>query len=147
MPNFAGFDDLPSCSSFLWIDELEFGPDGSLYILATSSGSDAIFRLDSQNNLIHVAGCGAAEADGLPADQVHLYDAIGMAFDSNGRIFVAERSMSYHPNLRMIDTDGTITTVRDEYDVNDITHMSMGPGDELYLLGRFPDVMVKLKNK
>lgn len=78
-------------------DDIEFGPDGRLYIAA--QGNNAIRAVDLDTGTIEtVAGNGqpcsgqpdTQPEEGVPADQVQLCGPSGVAFDPDGNLYIAD---------------------------------------------------------
>jgi hypothetical protein len=71
--------------------DIAFGPDGDLYI--ADQGNSCIRAVDLDTGIIRtVAGNGTAgySGDGGPATEAHLNRPAGIAFDSNGDLFVVD---------------------------------------------------------
>ena len=79
---------------------------GNLYIV--DSSNHRIRKVDSTGTITTVAGTGESgfSGDGGPASQARLYFPRGVAVDSAGNLYIADRS-----RIRKIDSTGTITTV------------------------------------
>ena len=87
---------------------LAFGPDGQLYV--SDFSGNHVFRLEADGSLTVVAGNGVSgfSGDGGPAVAAQLREPAGLAFDAEGNLLIAD----HHGNrIRMVDADGTITTV------------------------------------
>jgi len=101
---------------------LAFDAQGNLYI--SDHGNDAIRKVDMQTGIITtVAGVGPADTwvkgawvpgvqskggDGGPATQAVLESPVGLTFDTQGNLYIADRD---HDAIRKVDTNGIITTV------------------------------------
>jgi DNA-binding CsgD family transcriptional regulator len=82
--------------------------DGSVYIADTNN--HRVRKIDHAGNIVTVAGTGSPGfgGDGGPAISAQLDEPGGLAFDAQGRLFIAD---SANNRIRMIDTAGVITTV------------------------------------
>ena len=86
------------------------GPDGSIY-LAEAAWND-VRRVSPSGIISTFAGkpntTGTYGGDGGAATQADLHDPEGLAVDSAGRVYISD-----HQNyrIRMVDTNGTISTV------------------------------------
>lgn len=81
---------------------------GSLYIADTEN--DAIRKVDANGTITTVAGTGTPgySGDGGPAAEAQLRTPIGLAFDAQGNLYIAD---SANQRIRRIDPNGIITTV------------------------------------
>ncbi len=74
------------------IKDLEFGPDGRLYVCDTDN--NRIRAIDLKTGTVDtVAGSGKqghAEADGVAAKSLELYRPLGIAFDGKGALYIAD---------------------------------------------------------
>ncbi len=84
-------------------------PFGNGYLVADSTGH-RIWRVDATDRATPFAGAGTAgyAGDGGPATDALLDEPLGVAVDSGGRVYVAERG---NRAVRVIRPDGTITTL------------------------------------
>ena len=84
------------------------GPDGSLYIADT--GNHRIRMVDRNGIITTVAGTGEPgfSGDGGPATQAQLVRPMGLVFDPEGNLYIWDEG---NRRIRMIDRNGTITTV------------------------------------
>ena len=80
--------------------------DGSFYV---SSGSE-VFRVSSTGIISTLAGNGLTgfAGDGGPATSAELGNAIGLATDSSGSVYIAD---SANNRIRKVSSSGTITTI------------------------------------
>jgi len=92
---------------------LAFGPDGIFYF--SDHGNNRVRRLERDGTVRTVAGSGPAGVgqgsfggDGGPATSATLQEPWGIAFDSKGNLYIADRD---NDRIRRVDTDGTISTV------------------------------------
>lgn len=92
---------------------IAFGPDGLLYF--ADHGNNRIRRIEPDGTISTVAGSGPAgvnrgsfSGDGGPAAAATLKEPWGIAFDSNGNLYIADRD---NDRIRMVDRRGVITTV------------------------------------
>jgi sugar lactone lactonase YvrE len=90
---------------------LALDPHGNLYVIT----GDSRVRMITSDGIIHlVAGTGTgtglnrAQGDGGPAVNATLNEPGGVAFDSQGNVYIADTS---NARLRKIDTSGIITTI------------------------------------
>ncbi|MHC1685848.1 MAG: DUF4073 domain-containing protein [Clostridiaceae bacterium] len=80
---------------------------GNIYIADTLN--NRIRKVDATSgNISTVAGGGAEIGDGGPATSAQLYQPHGVAVDSSGNIYIADR-LNYC--IRKVDTSGNISTV------------------------------------
>ncbi|MDD5309983.1 MAG: hypothetical protein PHU25_21915, partial [Deltaproteobacteria bacterium] len=128
----------------IYMTQLEFGPDGDLYIAAGSLNRSAVFKVDKNNGLHLVAGCGNP-ADGIgngpDAKQAWLHYLTDLAIDSQGNIFLAEGDGAMRNRIRRVDASGGISTLPDipnnpaDHSIAiNFTYLAIGPNDELYTL-------------
>src|SRR5437867_9947875 len=88
------------------------GPDGALY--ATDCAAARIYRVSPGGVVTVFAGSGPGSfdngysGDGGPAIDAHFACPVGLTFDAQGNLFVADHLNSV---IRMIDTAGIVTTV------------------------------------
>ena len=87
---------------------LDFDAGGNLYV--AEGDGHRIRRVSPDGIITTVAGTGAAGYNGdlIPATSAQLADPHGVVVDGSGRLFVAD---SDNHRIRMIETDGTISTV------------------------------------
>jgi sugar lactone lactonase YvrE len=92
---------------------LAFAPDGLLYV--SDHGNNRIRRIEPDLTVRTVAGSGQAginlgsfSGDGGPATAATLQEPWGIAFDSKGNLYIADRD---NDRVRRVGVDGTITTV------------------------------------
>jgi hypothetical protein len=97
---------------------LAFDRVGNLFV--ADHGNNAIRRIDRSGIVTTVAGqgpyatgpwtpgVGKRAGDGGPATQAVLDSPVGIAFDSHGNLYIADRE---HEAIRMVDTNGIISTV------------------------------------
>jgi myo-inositol-hexaphosphate 3-phosphohydrolase/sugar lactone lactonase YvrE len=87
---------------------LDFDAAGNLYV--AEGDGHRVRRIALDGIITTVAGTGAAGYNGdlIPATTAQLADPHGVVVDGSGRLFVAD---SDNHRIRMIDTDGTISTV------------------------------------
>lgn len=81
---------------------------GNLYVADT--WADSIRKIDSNGNIVTVAGTGAEghSGDGGPASEARLDKPRGVATDAAGNLYVAD---SDNHRIRRVDVSGTITTI------------------------------------
>lgn len=88
---FAGDNGAPLSASLNTPADIEFGPDGRLYIADT--GNHAVRVVDFEADLIStIAGTGTMgfSGDGGPATSAHLAIPQGLGFDAAGDLFIAD---------------------------------------------------------
>ena len=85
-----------------------FDSSGNLFITETSN--NRIRKVDTSGNISTAAGTGTAgfSGDGGPATSAQLKNPTGVAVDSSGNLFIADRTNN---RIRKVDTSGNITTV------------------------------------
>ena len=86
---------------------LALDKDGNLYI-AETGGSSRIMKVDKNGESSVFAGGGSTLGDGEPATQARLGRPVGLAFDKDGNLYIAD--LDNH-RIRKVDTNGIITTV------------------------------------
>jgi sugar lactone lactonase YvrE len=93
---------------------LAFDAAGNLYIADTGSLSfspgSRVRKVDKAGKITTVAGIGEGDftGDGGPATSANLLNPAGMAFDTQGNLYIAD---SGNDRIRKVDQDGIITTV------------------------------------
>jgi uncharacterized protein (TIGR03437 family) len=91
---------------------LAIGPDGSLYISDTFN--QQVRRVSPNGVITAFAGLGfdntdqAFGGDGGPAAEASLFQPAGLAFDSNGNLYIADE---YNNRIRKVAPGGIITTI------------------------------------
>jgi myo-inositol-hexaphosphate 3-phosphohydrolase len=87
---------------------LDFDAGGNLYV--AEGDGHRVRRIALDGTITTVAGTGTAGYNGdlIPATSAQLTDPHGVVVDGSGRLFVAD---SDNHRIRMIETDGTISTV------------------------------------
>jgi sugar lactone lactonase YvrE len=93
-------------ASFMSVEDVAAGPDGSIYI--ADNRDYRIRRVDPSGTITTYVGNGANgnSGDGGPATETELVNIEGMTFDTAGRLVVADGC-----RLRRVDSDGIITTI------------------------------------
>ena len=93
---------------FTLVDGITVGPKGNIYISHRSQNK--IRKIDKNGIVSTIAGNGHAKfsGDGGPAVNSSLNFPAGLAFDSKGNLFIADRN---NHRIRKIDLNGIITTV------------------------------------
>jgi sugar lactone lactonase YvrE len=108
--NSAGFHNSPggtenaSAARLISPEGLAVGPDGAVYV--SDYLTNRVFRLRPDGSLVVVAG-GGVNSDG-PATKANLAHPAGLAFDVQGRLYIAD---NLGGAIRRIDSRGTISTV------------------------------------
>jgi sugar lactone lactonase YvrE len=107
---------------------LALDDNGDLYI--SDIGAHAVFKLDRQGALTVIAGTGEAgySGDGGPAVKARLHAPHDLAFDSEGRLLIAD---TYNHRIRRIDRHGVITTVAGNGSAPNTGYGSAAPKDTL----------------
>jgi RHS repeat-associated protein len=119
------------------MSDMEFGPDGSLYMLTQKiAESSAVFKIDENGNVTWIAGCGTNTDDTAIAQEAKLQNVGGMSVDSRGQIYLA-RAHNDVKWLKRVGTDGVLKTVFKDDDilVDTLVDLKIGPDDEIYWLG------------
>ena len=101
-------DGGPALSARLRVPaNLEFDNDGNLYI--ADRENHRVRKVDANGIITTVAGNGKAgySGDGGPADQASLNLPSGLAVDSKGNLYIADRS---NDRIRKVSKDGVIST-------------------------------------
>jgi trimeric autotransporter adhesin len=89
--------------------DLVFSPDGNLYVSVFSVTGSTILRIDASGAVSTRAGGGSlAYGDNGAANQARLNHPAGVAVDSSGNLYIADRDNN---RIRRVSTDGTIVTV------------------------------------
>ncbi len=98
----------PTASSLYAPAAVAMSPDGSLYIADTYN--HRVRKIDHGGAIVTVAGTGLEgfSGDGGPASAAQLALPAGLAFDRDGRLYIADTA---NDRIRMVSGDGTITTV------------------------------------
>jgi hypothetical protein len=107
---------------------LAFGPDGYLYFV----DNNRIRKINSQGNLVTVAGGGAGITDGIAATNELLVSPNSLAFDAHSNLFLADEGPYYEGRVCKVDAQGIFTTAADEYRVNGL---ATDPAGNVYLAG------------
>jgi sugar lactone lactonase YvrE len=82
---------------------------GNLFI--ADSGNNRIRKIDPQGNVTTVAGTGqqgAQDGPGGPGGTAELWNPVGIAFDFQGNLYIAD---SGNNRIRKLDISGNVTTV------------------------------------
>lgn len=90
-PAYAGDGGDPLLASLDHPADIEFGPDGRLYI--ADAGNNAVRAVNFANNrIVTVAGTGVAgfSGDGGPAKSARLDNPQGIGFDADGQLYIAD---------------------------------------------------------
>jgi len=92
---------------------LAIAPDGLFYL--ADHGNNRVRRIERDLTIRTIAGSGQAgvnlgsfSGDGGPATAATLQEPWGIAFDSKGNLYIADRD---NDRVRRVGTDGTISTV------------------------------------
>lgn len=87
---------------------MAIGPDGNLYIADT--GNNRIRMVDGDGIITTTAGTGEEgfSGDGGQAAEAELNEPVGLAFDSEGSLYIWDTG---NFRIRKVDRDGIITTV------------------------------------
>ncbi len=91
-------------ASLCYIDDLEVGPDGAVYITQRQH----ILRIDPNGAITRVAGGGRQWADVGKATAVEVCWATGLALSAQGGLYFVDREVGV---VRYVGTDGQISTV------------------------------------
>lgn len=89
--------------------KIALGPDGELYIADTNN--HVVRMVDGSGNIHTVAGTGqnpGFSGDGGPATSGLLRNPSDVATDARGHLYIAD---TFNHCIRMVDSDGVITTV------------------------------------
>ncbi|MGQ0668406.1 MAG: NHL domain-containing protein, partial [Actinomycetota bacterium] len=102
------------------------GPDGKLYF--SDGHNHRVRRIEPDGTIITVAGTGEAgeTGDGGPATQAQILHPRGLVFDKEGRLYIGTHGGS---RIRMIDTDGVISTVVE----SDGQNLDLSADGDLYI--------------
>ncbi len=105
---FGGDGGLATGSNLSRPTGLAADEDGNVWI--ADQLNNRIRKVDASGIITTVAGSGPADfgGDGGPAIEAQLNQPLGVAVDRLGRVYIADTSNN---RIRMIDTDGIITTV------------------------------------
>ena len=90
------------------MDDIEFSPDGELYILGTNTHK--VRKITKDGKIVTVAGKGYGGffGDGGPATKAMLKNPAAITFDSKGNMFIADMGNN---RIRKVDQKGSITTL------------------------------------
>lgn len=79
-------------------------------VLIAESANHIVRRIEDDGTLVTIAGSGVRgfSGDGGPATEARLNHPEGLFVDKRGRLFIAD---SFNHVVRVVDTDGTISTV------------------------------------
>ncbi|HZZ85961.1 MAG TPA: hypothetical protein VFE30_15605 [Anaeromyxobacteraceae bacterium] len=106
-------EGLPATQLCLGVDDLAFGPDGSLYVTdyrrdATFTERARVLRIGPDGLAHAVAGTGLAgfSGDGGPAAAAQIERTYGLAFGPDGALYLLSQG-----RLRRIDPSGIIVTI------------------------------------
>ncbi len=93
---------------FTLVDGIAIGPKGNIYISHRSQ--NRIRKIDQNGIVTTISGNGRAgfSGDEGPAINASLNFPAGLAFDSTGNLYIADRN---NHRVRKIDPDGIITTI------------------------------------
>jgi uncharacterized protein (TIGR03437 family) len=99
-------------------------------------GDRIVYRIDSAGNPVAFAGGGnpiTGKGDGGPATQARIVSPLGLAFDSQGNLLIAEAgdARSTSGSLRKVTPPGTISTLAGNLDYP--VGVATGPGDNAYV--------------
>tara|TARA_B100000609_G_C17221615_1_gene440503 strand:- start:3403 stop:4638 length:1236 start_codon:yes stop_codon:yes gene_type:complete len=102
----SGFKDGPSAQA-LFFDPVRLTLDSSGNIYVADMGNHRIRKVDTAGNVTTFVGSGVKGFKNGPALQAELDEPVGVALDSKGNLYIAERQ-SYR--IRKVDTLGNVTT-------------------------------------
>lgn len=82
--------------------------DGNVYI--SCEFDHVVLKINSEGFIYRFAGTGEPgfSGDGSPASEAQLFSPLGMAFDSDGNLYIAD---GLNSRIRKIDANGIISTV------------------------------------
>jgi hypothetical protein len=116
---------------------LAVGPDGLLYFV----DNNRIRKINSQGNLVTVAGGGSGTTDGIAATNAMLATPNSLAFDASGNLYIADDGTYYEGRVCKVNTQGIITTAADNYSVKGL---ATDPAGNVYLAGNNTYLVWKL---
>lgn len=99
-------DGVGAAASFNSPSGLAIDPNGNLFVADT--GNNRLRKVTPEGHVTTVAGDGSAGYRDGPVAQAQFNGPIGVAVDVRGNLYVAD---SYNDRIRMITTDGQVTTV------------------------------------
>lgn len=108
LSGFSGDGGAAAAAQFLTPQALAADASGNLYVADTFNFR--IRRIDSNGNIVTVAGSGSAYfyGDGGPATRAQLRWPDGVAVSADGNIFISD---SANDRIRKVSPDGTISTI------------------------------------
>ncbi len=128
---------------------------GNVYIADTTNNRIRKIALDGTIQTIAGTGTPGYSGDGGPATNARLNNPSGIAVDSSGNVYVADR---YNNRIRKIATDGTISTIAgtgsasysgdggpaNEAAINSPTGVTVDSSGNVYIADRYNDRIRKI---
>jgi sugar lactone lactonase YvrE len=102
---------LATSIAFQQPNDIAFDTAGNMYVAACDFSGPQVYKVDPSGLLTIYAGrmySNTVSGDGGPALSAGINCAVGLAFDSDGNLYVSD---SLNNRIRRIDRDGIITTV------------------------------------
>ncbi|MEP4091674.1 choice-of-anchor D domain-containing protein [Reichenbachiella sp.] len=123
-------------------------PDGNIYV--AEEYNNRIQKFDKNGNFLLKFGSGAAAPVRTKATEPLMSRPTGIARDSNGNLFITNRSNNtvykYDKDGTYIKTIGTTSASSDNGDFNSPVGIAIDSKDNIYVVDRFNDRIQKLDN-
>ena len=110
---FSGRGGPARAASLIGVHDFAFDPQGNLYFshgIWNSAVESRVLRIDADGILTNVVGTGkpGSRGESGPAIDAELNRPVGLAFDTNGSLYILD---NLNNRIRKIDSEGVITTI------------------------------------